>query len=106
MVVNRVPKFVEHKVAHRRIAAKTGVSEKAIDKPKRFSAFDAARRKFDESQKAIEEKQKERESRDEKKKEHKKARKQEGKLLNNRNARGQPNMHSQLELLMKRFNTQ
>ena len=106
MGVNRVPKFVEHKVAQRRKAAKTSGSSHSISKDKKYSAFDAARRKFEEKQKEVEEKQKEREAREEKRIEHKKERKQEGRLLNKRNARGQPNMNSQLELLMKRFNTQ
>lgn len=98
MVVNRVPKFVEKQIAKRR---REGGS--SSNKDRRFSAFDIARKKFEEKQKEIEQ---ENERKAEKQKEletKKKERKQIGKLVNKRNDRGQPNMHAQLEVLMKRF---
>jgi hypothetical protein len=98
MAINRVPKFVEHRIAKRR---REGPSAPRQDK--KFSAFDAARKKYEEK---LTEKQLAEQRKTEKEAalvEKKKEREQVGKLIKKRNQNGQPDMNAQLELLMKRF---
>ena len=109
MPINRVPKFVEQRVAERRRMAKSGqrpIDKNNSDQAKKFTSFDAARKQFEISQKEQEERAKAKAERDAKVEEQKKERKRIGKLMNKRNERGQPNMHAQLEVLMNKFNKQ
>ena len=101
MAINRVPKFVEHQIAKRRREHKTGTAP--VKSGKKFSAFDAARKKYEHKQSEAEQALARKAEAEQKQKEHKKERKQIGKLVNKRNNRGQPDMNSQLELLMKRY---
>lgn len=103
MPINKVPKFVEHRVAERRRLAKSGGQNRDIQKQRKYSAFDAARKKYQDSQKIREEKEKQKAERDALHAEKKKERKNIGRLINKRNERGQPNMTAQLEVLMKKF---
>mgnify|MGYP001026015425 CR=1 FL=1 len=98
---NRVPKFAEHKIAERRRNAKNNSSIPSTKKS--YSAFDAARKKFEEKSTHQSEIEKAKQEKEKQILEHKKDRKQVGKLIRKRNDRGQPNMSSQLELLMKKF---
>jgi hypothetical protein len=99
-MVNKVPKFIEKRVAERRRAAKSGT---VSNRPKKFSAFDAARKQFEKKQEVLQEKEKERSEREALREEKQKERKKIGKLINKRNERGQPNMSAQLEILMKKY---
>ena len=101
MVINKVPKFVEKRIAKQRRDRKSPSGHS--DGKKKYSSFDIARKKFEEHQTQKETIVKQKEEKEQKEKEKKKERKQIGKLVNNRNSRGQPNMHSQLEMLMKRY---
>ena len=96
---NNVPKFAEKKIAQRR---REGKNESF--KRKTYSAFDGARKKFEEKSSQKSDFDKAKEEREKALAERKKDRKQVGKLIRKRNDRGQPNMNSQLELLMKKFN--
>ena len=100
MAINRVPKFVEHQIAKRRRDNKSGTTSSGTRK---LSAFDAARKKFESKQSEADLARERKAEAEQRQKEHKKERKQIGKLVNKRNNRGQPDMNSQLELLMKRY---
>ena len=105
MRVNNVPKFVESKVAERRRQAKTG--KKHIEKSERkYTAFDAAKKKFQLKKEVEETKLHAKHEHEDQVQKKQKERKQMGKLFNKRNEKGQPNMNSQLEVLMRRFNQQ
>jgi phage protein D len=105
-VKNNVPKFVEQKVAERRRQAKTG--QKHIEKSdtKKYTAFDAAKKKFELKRKEAAAKVDSKLQHEDQMVQKQKERKQMGKLFNKRNAKGQPHMNSQLEVLMRRFNQQ
>lgn len=98
---NKVPKFAEHKIAERRRNAKNGMV--SVPKHASCSAFDAARKKYHEKQGRTEEDNLRRLEREKAVEERNKRRKQVGKLIRKKNDRGQPNMQSQLELLMQKF---
>ena len=100
MVINRVPKFVEKQIAKRRREGPSSGTDK-----QRFTAFDAARKKYEEKQQRTEEAEERKAEKDKQQVEKQKERKKIGKLVNKRNERGQPNMHAQLEVLFKRFPT-
>ena len=97
---NNVPKFAEKQIAERRRNAKLGVPKES---KRTFSAFDEARRKFQETQAQKDALDHNKQERERLVNERKKERKVVGKLIRKRNERGQPNMNSQLELLMKKF---
>lgn len=101
MVINKVPKFIEQRMAQKRRERKTGPQYIA---KQNVSGFESAKKRFDQKlqQKSVKEEaiaQKEA-----KLAEKAKIRKKEGKHFNNRNQKGQPNMGSQLEVLLSRFN--
>ncbi len=107
MTVNNVPKFVQQRMAAKRRERKSVMSAGDVitkEKTSSFSGFESAKKKY-------EHKHKEKLAKDEAKleKEKKQAesalnRKKEGKLFRKKNERGQPNMGSQLEILLNRFN--
>ena len=101
MTTRRVPKFVEHQIAKRR---REGPSrDQREPKERKFSAFDAARKKFEEKLTAKQQAEQRKAEKEAALETKKKERKQIGKLVNKRNINGQPNMKAQLELIMKRF---
>lgn len=103
MPINKVPKFVEQRVAERRRLAKKGGQNRDIQKQGKYSAFDAARRKYQDSQKIREEKEKQKAQRDALHAEKKKERQSIGRLMNKRNDLGQPDLNAQLQVFMKKF---
>jgi hypothetical protein len=100
MGFNKVPKFVEKQIAKRR---REGTPSSGSKKKKSFSAFDAARKKFEEKQAQVRQAEEKKAEQAKVVAEKQKERKKAGKLFNKRNERGQPNMNAQLELLMKRL---
>lgn len=107
MRVTNVPKFVEKKVVERRKQAKTGKKHiEKVNTEKKYTAFDAAKKRFELKQKEAQARLHSKQEHEDQSLKRQKERKQMGKLFNKRNEKGQPNMNSQLEVLMRRFNQQ
>jgi hypothetical protein len=104
--MNRVPKFVEQKMARKRRERKLENNKSpapVTDTERRMTSFDIARKKYEEKQANREKWKQEQEDKQKKIEEKKKERKNVGKLIRKRNDRGQPNMHSRLDLLMQQY---
>ena len=101
--INNVPKFVEHRIAQRRRVKKMGIDKTDAGNIK-VNAFDIARKKYEEKDALKAQREAELAEKEKKIAERKKERKQMGKLFRKKNDYGQPNMKSQLELIMKKFN--
>jgi len=105
--MNRVPKFVEQKMARKRRERKQGYavsSEPGEGKINQYqTSFDLARAKYEEKKAHHEKFAREQEEKAKIIEEKKKERKHVGKLIRKRNDRGQPNMNSRLEILMQQY---
>ena len=103
---NNVPKFVEKQIAERRRMKKaaTGGIANLNKKNQGDVGFNAARRQYAEKESIKAERDTQIAEKEKKIEERKKERKQVGKLFKKKNERGQPNMGSQLELIMRKYN--
>lgn len=102
MPINKVPKFVQQRMAEKRREKKKVGHD--IVKGSSFSGFESAKKKYEHKNVAKIAKEESIAQGEQKKAESKQLRKKEGKLFRKKNERGQPNMGSQLELLLSRFN--
>ncbi len=92
--MNRVPKFIEKRIADRRRAKTRNFQDSAPVKNKLQEKSESRKEEVSVNKTEIE-----------KIKSEKKKERRLGKLLNQRNPKGQPNLNSQVDYLLKKFQT-